>query len=85
MYVVFSMYCDILSECSDGSVRLYNNQIASTDDGTLTITGILEVCVDNKWATVCDDDTNFDNDAALQRACEAMGYAGENYILFFLK
>ena len=74
------MCCDILSECIDGSVRLYNNQIASTDDGTLTITGILEVCADNKWATVCDNGTD---DAALQRACEVMGYAGENYLLFF--
>ena len=39
--------------------------------------------MDYKWATVCDDGTNFDNDAALQRACEAMGYAGEKYLLFF--
>ena len=40
--------------------------------------------MDNQWATVCDDGTDFDNDAALQRACESMGYAGENLFVLII-
>ena len=47
-YVVFiSLYIAIIADCTDGLIRLV--------DGSDEFEGRLEMCVDGKWGTVCDN------------------------------
>ena len=58
--------------CVNGSIRLasttYNNQ------------GIVEVCVNNTWGTICPDYWDTD-DAAV--ACRQLGYNGTGIIIIY--
>ena len=45
-----------------------------TEDTTITTFGRLEIYLDDRWGTVCDDGF-FDEDAA-NAACRQMGFTG---------
>ena len=53
--------------CTTGVVRLAG--------GTYTNLGIIEICVNNTWGTVCDN--GFDNNAA-RVACRQLGHSSGN-------
>ena len=62
-----------ITECFDGDVRLANYEVY----GTLAIAGPLEVCINRRWASICNDsDVNSDNLQAIEVACRGMGYSG---------
>ena len=79
--MVFYVVYYFVSECQFGSVRLYNEQTGYNINGSLAITGILEVCVgEGGWATFCDEGVEaIDSNLLgfLQNGCNSMGYAGE--------
>lgn len=58
--------CDLPTEiCNDGDIRLV--------DGTTAFEGRVEVCVDEEWVAICDN--QFDNlDAKV--ICARLGYSG---------
>ena len=53
--------------CTTGVVRLLGS--------SYTNWGIVEICVNNTWGTVCDDD--FDNNGA-RFICRQLGYSSGN-------
>ena len=61
-------------ECYDGSVRLANYQTIEVN-GALAIAGPLEVCVNRRWASICNDSNEVDMQA-IEIACNRMGYSG---------
>ena len=52
-----------MTECSDGDIRVRG--------GNSTL-GRVEICSENVWGTICDDDWD-DSDAAV--ACRQLGYS----------
>ena len=71
------------SECEDGKSRLVNTSVAtmSSDYGSVvnTITGLIEVCYNGTWLTVCYeglDQFTEGNRRAVNFTCQAMGYDG---------
>jgi len=62
------------SECRDGDVRLVN--------GNHSLEGLLEVCFNNVWGTVCSN--GFDSDDA-QVICNQLSvpFESEQFILLF--
>ena len=77
------LYPLLFSECQDGKSRLVNTSITTTynDNGTLVnaITGLIEVCYNGTWQTVCydgPDQFTEGNRRAVNFACQDMGYDG---------
>ena len=73
----------ILSECGEGSSRLVGTSVTNyiNDNGTAvnTITGLIEVCYNGTWLTVCyDGPEQFTEGSrrAVNLACQDMGYDG---------
>ena len=61
MFIVFPL------DCTTGVVRLA--------DSSYTNRGRVEICVNNTWGTVCDDD--FDSSDA-RVVCHQLGYSSGN-------
>lgn len=57
------------ASCSDGDLRLFG--------GVTNNEGTLEMCLDQRWGTVCDD--LFDNSDA-KVACRKLGYQAEGRV-----
>ena len=80
----FLWLCTLLSsECEDGKSRLVNSSVTTmnSDKGTVvnTITGLIEVCYNRTWLTVCYDgpDASVEgNRRAVKFTCQDMGYDG---------
>ena len=69
--IIFTNVCVV--ECFDGDARLANYEV----DGTSAIAGALEVCINRRWASICNDaDVDSDNLRVIELACRAMGYSG---------
>ena len=64
--------------------RLVNTSVSTASNGygtvvNNTITGLIEVCIDGSWLTVCyDENSQFTeaNRKAVNLACQRMGYDG---------
>ena len=72
-----------LSECEEGKSRLINTSVSTiiNDYGAMVnaITGLIEVCYDGTWLTVCyDGPEQFTegNRRAVNFTCQDMGYDG---------
>ena len=65
----------ILTVCNEGDVRL----VSQVFDNPLSVTGVLEVCINSSYTSVCTDSMDF-NDPVVQTqaefACEELGYTG---------
>ena len=81
---LFYIYFDLsLSECADGRSRLVNTSVTTTinDNGAVvnSITGLIEVCINGTWLTVCYDGPDHfteGNRRAVNLTCQDMGYDG---------
>ena len=77
MYLLVSV-----AECQDGNSRLVNPSISATynSNGTVnnTITGLIELCINGTWLTVCYDEYQFTegNRKLIHSTCQNMGYDG---------
>ena len=61
--------------CYEGDVRL----VSRVFDNPLSVTGVLEVCINSSYTSVCTDSVDF-NDPVVQTqaefTCEELGYTG---------
>ena len=68
----------IFTVCNEGAVRL----VSEVFDYPLTVTGVLEVCINSNYTSVCTDSVDF-NDPVVQAqaefACEGLQYTGLVY------
>ena len=58
--------------CTDGQLRLAGGNVDNE--------GRVEICLNNEWGTICDDNWNT-NDANV--ACGVLGFADSGKILLF--
>ena len=70
------------TECDDGFIRFVEETVKLDDSGSSgpLITGISEVCINNTWASICDESyLELNSSEAIQQAqlfCDGLGYAG---------
>ena len=68
----------IFTVCNEGDVRL----VSEVFDYPLTVTGVLEVCINSNYTSVCTDSVDF-NDPVVQAqaefACKGLQYTGLVY------
>ena len=67
------IYNDNLLVCSEGEFRLVSQVLGNR----FTVTGVLEVCVNGSWTSVCSDSVEFDDpmvQAQAEIACDVLGY-----------
>ena len=61
--------------CFEGELCL----VSEVFGDRLTVTGILEVCVNGTWTSVCSDSVEFEDptvQAQAEIACDVLGYTG---------
>ena len=61
----------IAAPCTDGQLRLAGSNVPNE--------GRVEICMDNEWGTICDDNWNT-NDANV--ACGLLGFSSTSESLF---
>ena len=66
------MFLDTSSSCPYGAIRLV--------DGPSPYEGRVEICINNVWGTICDDDWGA---ADAEVACHQLGYATEGKYSFY--
>ena len=62
-FVIIVFFLQVSSNCSDGDVRL--------NDGDIPNVGRVEICFNNRWGTVCDDNWG-EQEATV--VCRQLGY-----------
>ena len=68
------MYISSSIVCNEGEVRLVSAVIQPS-----TLTGVLEVCINSNYTSVCTDRVDFEDpevQAQAEFACEGLGYTG---------
>ena len=75
--------CSLSSACFEGHARFISPSVttSSNNDGTTvnSISGLIEVCINNTWVTVCydgPDQFTEENKNAVNIVCLNMGYDG---------
>ena len=61
--------------CYEGDVRLVSEVV----DYPSTVTGVLEVCINSDYTSICTDSVDFEDpevQAQAEFACEGLGYTG---------
>ena len=61
--------------CYEGDVRL----VSQVFDYPSTVTGVLEVCINSTYTSICTDSVDFEDpevQAQAEFACEGLGYTG---------
>ena len=74
------IYNDNLLVCSEGEFRLVSQVLGNR----FTVTGVLEVCINGSWTSVCSDSVEFDDpmvQAQAEITCDGLGYTGVFYIV----
>jgi deleted-in-malignant-brain-tumors protein 1 len=66
------MYSAKFTVCTDGDIRLVNNNNATAHEGTL------EICVAGVWGTICDD---FWDNTDAQVACRQLQFQAEGIVI----
>lgn len=67
-----------MADCNDGDLRLVDRS-----DENSTISGRLEICINNAWGTVCDN--GFGRTEAAVACAQLGGYSRESkYMLYCL-
>ena len=56
------------AQCNDGDIRIQAGEIR----------GLLEVCINRRWATICRDGWTYYTDAVV--ACRELGYSGGKHL-----
>ena len=58
-------------------MRLISENIAHTQQGNVTISGVAEVCVSGQWASTCVTPGETIDDDVLETVCRELGYSGK--------
>ena len=61
--------------CFEGEFRL----VSQVFGNRFTVTGVLEVCINGSWTSVCSNSVEFDDpmvQAQAEIACDVLGYTG---------
>jgi hypothetical protein len=68
--------------CNEGYARIVNGVPTQLSNGSQAYTGILEVCNNGQWASICYNGSNLTQNTqdAIRRACSGLGYTGYNNI-----
>ena len=69
------MYISSSIVCNEGEVRL----VSAVFHYPSTLTGVLEVCINSNYTSVCTDRVDFEDpevQAQAEFACEGLGYTG---------
>ena len=70
MYIIGT--CLLFSECRNyGDLRLQETTTTNYDNGTASVSGILQFCESSTWSTVCEN--NF-TDTNINQFCSNFGY-----------
>jgi len=71
--VLLALFLAIVAaeDCSNGDIRMTNSSV-QLDNDTYYLAGGVEVCVNSKWATVCQAQWD-DDDATV--ACRQLGFS----------
>ena len=70
-----NMYTSSSTVCYEGDVRL----VSQVFDFPSTLTGVLEVCINSTYTSICTDSVDFEDpevQAQAEFACEGLGYTG---------
>ena len=70
-----NMYTSSSTVCYEGDVRL----VSQVFDYRSTVTGVLEVCINSTYTSICTDSVDFEDpevQAQAEFACEGLGYTG---------
>ena len=73
--VTYIIYYNNSLVCSEGEFRLVSEVFG---DG-FTVTGILEVCINSTWTSVCSDSVELEDpmvQAQAEITCDVLGYTG---------
>ena len=76
MYTVtYIIYYNNFLVCSEGEFRL----VSQVFGDEFTVTGILEVCINSTWTSVCSDSVELEDprvQAQAEITCDVLGYTG---------
>ena len=70
-----NMYTSSSIVCYEGDVRLVSQVFAFPS----TVTGVLELCINSNYTSVCTDSVDFEEpeiQALAEFACKGLGYTG---------
>ena len=68
--------------CSDNNARLVNERVGFTANGSAVVSGRLEICINGKWAALCDDESLSDRLADV--ACSSISYQYNSKLVLLL-
>ena len=76
MLLLSNVYTSSSIVCNEGDVRFVSQVF---DYSSSVVTGVLEVCINSSYTSVCTDSVDFEDPAVQAQAefaCEGLGYTG---------